>query len=140
MSELAFGIAEAIERTEGVKCYDALDGLLAKLGLLLLLGVHIHVHALVWNRVVQAARCHWQVRALPLCDQRIDQILVRFLSFHQFGHQLFVNIIDPLRHLSLVVVLGTQVWLDYFMNEFFSVLDGETDLLVLVWHGLWNWL
>lgn len=49
MSELAFGIAEAIERTEGVKCYDALDGLLAELRLLLLLGVHIHVHALVRN-------------------------------------------------------------------------------------------
>lgn len=58
MSELALGIAKAIERTERVECDDALDGLLAELGLLLLFGVHVHVHALVRDRVVQAARRH----------------------------------------------------------------------------------
>ena len=73
----------------------------------------------------------------PLHNHGVDEVLEGFLSGDEFIHDNLVDLVNPVGHLSLLVLFSAEGGVDGLVDGLLEFLGGELDLLELLGHGGW---
>ena len=68
-------------------------------------------------------------------DHGVEKVLEGLLGGDKFFHDDFIDLVNPMGHLSLFVLFGAESGVDGLVDDLFEFLGGELDLLELLGHG-----